>query len=139
MPVTTLKVAKRLDTPVTMAALLDAYNCESALRMVVPPALLDGGAITRTEMAAILNDWAAALTAPKLILFTNPVTPTPGTILGDLTQPTASWYTSPVLVLGAAFANADGTLEIDGVSHQFNYSGADPACTIYGWGITDTV
>jgi hypothetical protein len=134
-----LKFARRLDDPVTLATVLDALVVEPSLRAPPPNALLDGGQMTLLEFVAMLNAWKAALTAPKIVLYTNPLTPTPNTVIGDLTQPTASWYTAPSAVIGSAYANSDGTVELTTVSHQFQYSGADPATTIYGWGITDTV
>jgi hypothetical protein len=97
--------------------------------------------VSRTEIIDMITLWLAGanMTAPKMILFTNNAVINPNTVLADLTQPTASWYTpAAVVLLGPYETSPGGKLAAGLPSHVFPYTGVDPTCTIMGFGLTDT-
>jgi len=97
---------------------------------------MSSDALTLSEQSALLEDWvAAATTSAKIHLFINDITPSPGTTFADLVEPTASWYTPATATYGDVFQNPDGSVEVRCTSAQFNYSGTDAACTVYGWAV----
>jgi hypothetical protein len=97
--------------------------------------------VVRAEIIDMITLWlaGAAMTAPKMILFTNNPVLSPDTVLADLVQPTASWYVPPTQAV-------TGPVDVGGLeqlaclipSHVWAYTGVDPACTVIGWGLTDT-
>jgi hypothetical protein len=97
--------------------------------------------ITRIEKENMITAWLASadMLATKMILFKNTPVMDEALVLGDLTQPTGSWYTPPTVV-------ATGPVETGGAnelaalipSHIFAYSGVDPSETITGFGLVDT-
>lgn len=71
-------------------------------------------------------------------LFKNDLTPTPDTVVADLTEADFDGYADfgPV-VWGAVFTNPDGYAEIVGGVAQFTDTGAVTPNTIYGYYATD--
>jgi hypothetical protein len=73
-------------------------------------------------------------TAFNLGLYTNSVSLTRDTVLSDLVECTADWYTQQAWGgFGAAFLNLDNHAEIDGVAQTWVSTTSDPSATIYGY------
>lgn len=96
------------------------------------------GVMTKTQLAAMLTAWSAALTTPFIRLFTGGVTPTPDSILANFPEPTGTWYAAIAAVFDQVFQHPDGSIEIRTQAPQFNYSGVSPGETITGWALVDT-
>lgn len=94
-------------------------------------------ALQKSALAAALEAYMASLVAPTVRLFKDAIVPTPTTNLAGLSQPTGSWYTEVALTYGQVFENPDGSMSVVAQSVQFNYSGTDPAETVYGWFVVD--
>lgn len=101
---------------------------------------MQSGVLSKAQLAAMLTAWAAAADADagKVILFVNDYSPTYDTLIGALTQPTASWYTAADIDWGRVIEQDNGAMALDAGGYRFDYTGTDPACTIYGWGVTNT-
>jgi hypothetical protein len=98
---------------------------------------MESGMMTLSEQANALSAWVADLTAPSLRLFTNPLTPVPGTTYAMLVEPVGTWYAAVAAVFGTVYLDAAGLLRVAVPSHQYDYSGVSPAETIYGWALVD--
>lgn len=92
-----------------------------------------------TEAAAadaldtVIADWGAT---DIMILFTDNITPDRSTVIGDLTQPSETWYTglTKTITYGAAYRTEDGRVAVRTNQIRFDWTaagGAGPA-TIYG-------
>ena len=135
---TTLLFARLLPAPKVMGDALDSLVIEPALIFPVPASGGgEGGSMTEVAMLGAVNAWKTAITAGKIVLFKNAITPDKNTAYEDLVVPTGSWYTLTTSALGEAYHDDDGNLRVQAVSKQFNYSGTDPAETIIGWGYVD--
>lgn len=100
---------------------------------------------TQAELLSMVN---AVLVAGgeyqdfSIILFTNDVEPDENTVVGDLVEPTASWYAAvdfPVLNephWGAPYYIPGPGVEVAGLANaQWDFSGGDPEEVVYGYAI----
>lgn len=86
----------------------------------------------------MLAAYIAGLGTPILVLDTSGTTFGPNTVLGDIVQPTGSWYTAPVATFGTQHIGADGKPTVATACYEFAYSGTDPGEQITGAAIIDT-
>lgn len=89
----------------------------------------------RTNMIADLNVKVAGdLAACTVHLFKNDMTPTPTTVIGDLTEADYTGYAAqPVGAWGGAFVNAEGKAQVTAPSLQFQPSGSTVTNVCYGY------
>lgn len=98
-------------------------------------------AITPTaQLLEILTALAAGdYAAVVMKLYQNDVTPTPLTVVGDLTEATFSGYAAvTALDYGSPYMNLDGYAEMDLPSQQFDHSAGATANNVYGMWIEKT-
>ena len=96
-----------------------------------------GGAIPKNVVAAMLAAEVAGLTTPKLGLYTSGITPLPTTPLSAFTAPTGTWYAAATPTFGRPFENPDGSVSMQIIVGQFNYTGASASETVNGWYLWD--
>lgn len=90
-------------------------------------------------LAALTAIKVAQLNGGDMKLFKNDVTPTPSTVVGDLTEATFPGYASfTVVTMGANFIDSAGRVCSNTGQHQFVCSGGGPLETIYGCYFVDT-
>lgn len=103
--------------------------CENGA-LVVPQPLLSA------RLAAMITT-GGELVTPKVHLFTNNLTPSPHTVLGDLTAPTFGGYAAKSITWGSVFNDPDGGVGVSGGAPDWVTTDAVGE-TIYGWFLTDT-
>ena len=70
---------------------------------------------------------------PDLGLYTNPITPTPDTVLSDLVQPTGTWYSGPgTSPWSVPFINSLNKGQMNAPSFTWVTGDPEPTVTIYG-------
>lgn len=72
---------------------------------------------------------------PKVLLFTNDVTPGPNVVLGDLVEPTGDWYTQQTAALSQAYIDISGNYHLSLLSNEWDYTGTDPGETVVGFAL----
>ncbi len=80
---------------------------------------------------------AAELVAKKIYLFTDDITPDPGTGLSQFTQPSGAWYAAIVLIPGSAFLNSDFVAEAPGNLCSYAVSVGGTPETVFGYYVAD--
>ena len=98
---------------------------------------MSSNAMPTAQLAAMLSGQVGGFTTPKIILFTNNVTVTNDTVIGDLIEPTGDWYTAQDAVFGDVYETANESVTCTAASVQFDYTGTDPSEDIYGFAVTD--
>ena len=98
------------------------------------------GIVPRPSRVAVCDALKVVLLDDVTVhLYQNDVAPGPDTVVGDLTEADFSGYAaSAALVFGGPFQNADGEIEMDLPSHQFDHSGGAVANVIFGYYVLTT-
>lgn len=97
--------------------------------IVIPPAQL----LAEVALKVLEADYVGA----KLHLYSNDMTPTPASVLGDFTECVFSGYSAKTVVWSAAFYDENNVPASSGGEALFTMSGATPDVA-YGAFLTDT-
>jgi hypothetical protein len=94
--------------------------------------LLTGNAVSASSVAT------GPLDACKMILFTNAISPTPATLLADLTQPTYTGYTPQAVVWSTVFTLPNGNYCVQGTGLEWQMGDGALPTTVIGMALTDS-
>ncbi len=133
-----LKAIMSLPYPVNMGTVFDSLvsGLELTFDPTEPPN--SPAAMTSVDQAAMLQAYKAAFTATTLGLVNVITPPDPTLSITDMSEPTADWYTPKTAVIGDPYLGNDGKWHLTVGTVQWNYTGTDPADTIYGIFLVDT-
>lgn len=96
--------------------------------------MLPSDALPQAEQVAMLSAWLADRNIDAVVkLFVNDLTPDASTVLADFTEPSGDWYTPAAVDFNEPRETEDNGITVDATSIQYNYTGTDPAETIFGW------
>jgi hypothetical protein len=94
--------------------------------------------LSNEVLHAAAGPFSGALDLCKVCLFTNAASLGPTTAFGDLTPPTFTGYAQQTITWAAQHRRLPSGIYINGGYHGFQKAAADPAPTLYGWGLVDS-
>lgn len=92
----------------------------------------------RVTVMAGLIDTGGVYEAVDLRLYQNDYTPTPATVLADLTAATYSGYAAEAIAFAGPVIGSDGKIRLVSVGALFQPTSSTVTNTVFGWYITNT-
>lgn len=90
--------------------------------------------LSKIQLAAMMQNYVDdVLDGAVVRLYTNELSISPETGVGEFVEPAGDWYEAAALTYSEVFEDDSGNISVSGGTAFFNYSGTDPEEVVQGY------